>query len=64
MMSINIYYKSEKQAYAKYLIERFGSVVKAAAVIDEMLKVCSDGSDRSDLKDTRKIIFEISQSNN
>jgi hypothetical protein len=58
-IDIKIYYKKEKEEYAKYLIERFGGVVNAASVIDEMLKVCSEGSDQFDLKETRKIIFEL-----
>lgn len=59
MIDIKIYYKKEKEEYAQYLIQRFGGVVNAANVIDEMLKVCPEGSDKSDLKETRKIIFEL-----
>jgi hypothetical protein len=62
MIDIKIYYKKEKEEYAKYLIQRFGGVVNAVNVIDEMLKVCPEGSDQFDLKETRKIIFKIGES--
>jgi hypothetical protein len=62
MIDIKIYYKKEKEEYAKYLIERFGGIVNAANVIDEMLKVCPEGSDKFDLKETRKIILQIDES--
>jgi hypothetical protein len=59
---IDIYYKKEKEEYAKYLIKRFGGIVNAANVIDEMLKVCPEGSWQYDLKETRKIIFQMNDS--
>jgi len=56
MTDIKIYNKKEKQEYANYLIEKFGSVDTAINVVDELLKVCPDGSDKFDLKEVKKLL--------
>lgn len=57
-MELVLYSTMGKKEYAKYLIKRFGSTVSAANVIDEMLKVCPEGSNKVDLKEIRKILFQ------
>lgn len=55
----DVYTKAEKKTYAEYLIDRFGGEVNAANVIDEMLRVAPEGSLVYDLKETRKLLFEL-----
>ena len=59
MIDIKIYNEKEKKEYAKYLIVKFGGIINAVNVIDELLKVCPYGSDNFDLRETRKIIIKM-----
>jgi hypothetical protein len=58
-MDISLYTKKEKREYAEYLIHNFGGHQSAIEVIDEMLKICPEGSLVHDLKDVQKIIREL-----
>jgi hypothetical protein len=44
---------AERKAFAIHLVDRFGSTAAASQVIEEMLKVCPQGSDYNALKDIR-----------
>ena len=53
---MNITTNEEKKYYAVHLVDRFGSTAAASQCIEEMLKVCPDGSDKHDLMATRRMI--------
>jgi hypothetical protein len=59
MVNIKIYNKKEKEEYVQYLIEKFEGFENAINVVDELLKVCSQGSDEYDLKEVKKIIVKM-----
>jgi hypothetical protein len=59
MIDIKVYTRKEKEDYIIYLIQKFGSVDNAINVIDELLRVCPEGSDQFDLKETKKILLRM-----
>ena len=46
----------DRKRYAIHLVDRFGSTATASQCIEEMLKVCPQGSDYNALCDIRKKI--------
>ncbi len=56
---VKIYSKTDKIIYAKHLVKTFGSNTLACKVIEEMLEVCPDGSDKLDLKGVLNMLKDV-----
>ena len=51
--TLKVYGIEERKAFAIHLVDRFGSTTAASQVIEEMLKVCPQGSDYNTLTEIR-----------
>lgn len=54
--TLNVHGIEERRAFAIHLVDRFGSTAAASQCIEEMLKVCPQGSDYNALVEIRRKI--------